>query len=199
MLDFTMHLYTLALFFVAIPLAVGPAPNPPIVPLFFMTMSFFTAPVGVVLLVSLMKPTIPWPLWCSSDKYGEKMKPAAFYVCEDLLAVDFRHGRPMREALHARYNASPPYQSLMRRLTLLWAFGCFLYVAIDAIITFLASQAIAFALVLAMFFVFLALWIIFSIGLFHFELKREHAWWEERRREAREEGRLQHPGGTTSV
>jgi hypothetical protein len=53
-------------------------------------------PFGLILLISLFAPTLPW--WCSSDPKGTKMKPFVYYAVEDVLAVDARYGREFRKA-----------------------------------------------------------------------------------------------------
>jgi hypothetical protein len=56
-------------------------------------------------LISLLAFRLPG-VWCSSDRPGTHMKPAAFYIVEDIAAVDFMHGRDYRTAIHERYATS---------------------------------------------------------------------------------------------
>jgi hypothetical protein len=68
---------------------------------FLMSTVMLVGPVGIVFFISLFRPTLPFR--CSSDPPGERMKPAVFYLIEDVAAVDFQHGRDFRRALHERH------------------------------------------------------------------------------------------------
>jgi hypothetical protein len=65
-----------------------------------MSTPMLIGPVGLVFLISLFKPKLPF--WASSDAPGKQMKPAFFYMLEDIGAVDFRFGREWREKVNAR-------------------------------------------------------------------------------------------------
>jgi len=65
-----------------------------------MSTVMLVGPMGLILFISLFAPR--WKVWCSSDPPGTPMKPAVFYVIEDVAAVDFMHGREYRKALHER-------------------------------------------------------------------------------------------------
>lgn len=100
-LDWTMHLYSFALFPVfAIPLAIASSVNPPLYNFFNMSTPMLVAVPGLFFLVSLFK--VKCPFWMSSDAPGTPMKPGVFYLFEDIGAVDFRHGKEFRRQLHAR-------------------------------------------------------------------------------------------------
>jgi len=61
---------------------------------------------GIFFLVSLFSPRLP--CWLSSDPPGTPMKPGVFYLFEDIGAVDFRHGKKFRRAVHERYISDRP-------------------------------------------------------------------------------------------
>lgn len=67
---------------------------------FLMSTAMLVCPVGIVFLLSLL--SFRLPVWCSSDPPGTPTKPAVFYTIEDVAAVDFKHGRDFRAAIHAR-------------------------------------------------------------------------------------------------
>ncbi|KAG5927076.1 hypothetical protein E4U42_002642, partial [Claviceps africana] len=46
--------------------------------------------------------------------------PAVYYFIEDVVAVNAGAGRPYREALAARYKASPRFRRLLYRQSLFW-------------------------------------------------------------------------------
>jgi hypothetical protein len=63
----------------------------------------------------------PAPFRFSSTAKGEAVLPGVFYICEDVIAVNANAGRPYREAIHARYEASPMFRKMM--LNLSWAYS----------------------------------------------------------------------------
>lgn len=100
-LDFTMHLYSFALFPIfAIPLAISSSVNPPMHDFFLMSTPMLVAVPGLFFLYSLTAPKCKF--WMSSDPPGSIMKPGVFYLFEDIGAVDFRHGKEFRRTLHER-------------------------------------------------------------------------------------------------
>jgi hypothetical protein len=60
------------------------------------------------------------PFRLSSTAKGEPVKPGVFYIIEDVVAVNAGAGRPYREAINARYAASPMFKQLMRDLSWAW-------------------------------------------------------------------------------
>lgn len=63
----------------------------------------------------------PAPFRVSSTAKGEPLNHAAYYFMEDVMAVNARAGRPYREALAARYQASPRFRRLLRYESWFWA------------------------------------------------------------------------------
>ena len=49
------------------------------------------------------------------------MNPGAYYFMEDVIAVNGNAGRPFREALAARYVASPIFRRMIRNVSLFWS------------------------------------------------------------------------------
>lgn len=180
-LDSFMWIYSTALTIMAIPLAVASALDPPLEDFFLMTTPMLVGPLGLWFFFSLY----PWrlPFRISSDPAGTRIKPAIFYIIEDVGAVDARHGRPYRKALHERYAASPPFQHIMWTQTLFWAVGCVIYVGVTAAVTWTATFGFAFGWVLGQFFVWLLVWAVASVFLYSYGLKRERRWWAERKGE----------------
>lgn len=175
-MDFTMHLYTLALFTFAIPLAVASAIDPPLLNFFNMSTPMLVGPVGILFLISLFK--VRLPCWVSSDPAGTIMKPAVFYMLEDVGAVDFRHGKDWRMSVNRRYDASPPWRDLMWYLTAYWAVGTAVYFGAVSAINWTIPFNITFGLVLGFFFIWLSVWSISSLLIVRWGLRREQAWWK---------------------
>lgn len=63
----------------------------------------------------------PAPHRFSSTGKGERVKPGVYYFVEDTVAVNANAGRPYREALAARYDASPRFQQMMYLQSLFWS------------------------------------------------------------------------------
>lgn len=60
------------------------------------------------------------PFRLSSTGKGETVKPGVFYIVEDVVAVNAGAGRPYREAINARYDASPMFRRMMLDLSWAW-------------------------------------------------------------------------------
>ncbi|KAJ4507493.1 hypothetical protein HRR83_004071 [Exophiala dermatitidis] len=61
------------------------------------------------------------PFRLSSTGRGEPVKPGVYYFIEDVVAVNANAGRPYREALAARYDASPRFRQMMYTQSLFWS------------------------------------------------------------------------------
>jgi len=60
------------------------------------------------------------PFRISSLPRGVGMRPGIYTIIEDVIAVDTGTGRPYREALEARYQASPLFRQMLHQLNLFW-------------------------------------------------------------------------------
>ena len=61
------------------------------------------------------------PFRISSTPKGGDVYPGVYYLIEDIVAVNANAGRPFREALAARYNASPRFRRMIRTQSLFWS------------------------------------------------------------------------------
>jgi len=61
------------------------------------------------------------PFRLSSTAKGESVKPAVYYFIEDTVAVNANAGRPYREALAARYDASPRFRRMIYIQSVFWS------------------------------------------------------------------------------
>jgi hypothetical protein len=61
------------------------------------------------------------PFRLSSTGHGEPVKPGVYYFIEDVVAVNANAGRPYREALAARYDASPRFRQMMYTQSIFWS------------------------------------------------------------------------------
>ena len=61
------------------------------------------------------------PFQLSSTPKGEKVLPGIYYIVEDIVAVNAGAGRPFREGLAARFNASPVFRKMLRDQSWFWS------------------------------------------------------------------------------
>ncbi|KDR82524.1 hypothetical protein GALMADRAFT_237868 [Galerina marginata CBS 339.88] len=172
-LDFSMWTYTIALFIFAVPLAIAPAI--PLFNFFLMSTVMLVGPVGLVFLISLFRPRLPFR--CSSDPVGTRMKPAVFYLIEDVASVDFKHGRDYRRALYDRWNSSMPFQRLIMRLTLYWTISATIYCGVTAAVSWTTSLEFAFAWTLGQLFIWAGVSAFGCHVLARKGLRDERKWW----------------------
>ncbi|KAG8847158.1 hypothetical protein FRB96_001676 [Tulasnella sp. 330] len=177
-LDSFMHSYTLAMILASVPLAVAPAMNPPLTKFFLMFTAILIGSLGLCMIPTLFRPKTP--VWISSDRPGTIMKPAIFYMVEDICAVDCSKGRPFRREWNDRYNASPPFRCLMYQLTVFWVIGCTVYVGISAAVVFTTDVDFAFAFTLGLVYIWGVIWYSITHIWVHYALKRERKWWADR-------------------
>jgi hypothetical protein len=61
------------------------------------------------------------PFRISSTEKGGEVHPGVYYLMEDVVAVNANAGRPFREALAARYRASPRFRQMIKVQSLFWS------------------------------------------------------------------------------
>ncbi|KIM72679.1 hypothetical protein PILCRDRAFT_81698 [Piloderma croceum F 1598] len=102
-------------------------PDPPVVPLFAMVTSTMLFITGAQLISAffLYHARVKIPFGRSSLPAGHTAHPGIFTIIEDIVAVDGGGGTAYREALVARYDASPFFRRMLNRLDLFWGLGAF--------------------------------------------------------------------------
>ena len=104
-------------------LVIGSAPH-------IVWLRILSLPGPALLLVAgggLLLPTVlhvtgrPAPFPISSTVKGGSVHPGAFYFMEDVVAVNASAGRPYREAVHARYVASPRFRRMLLNQSWFWS------------------------------------------------------------------------------
>lgn len=123
--DVTNYILILLIFTVTVLLIVGAAPH--IVFLRVLSMP------GPAILYTIAGPVFimnvyhhfGWkaPFRISSTPKGSPVLPGVFYIVEDIVAVNAMGGRPFREGMAARYNASPIFRKMMRDQSWFWSIG----------------------------------------------------------------------------
>jgi len=100
-------------------------PEEPIVPLVAQSTSTVMFIVGGEVVISFFMCLVgtKTPFRVSSLPAGTKTRPALYTIIEDIVGVDGGGGRPFREALNVRYEASPLFRRMLHRLNAFWGFG----------------------------------------------------------------------------
>jgi hypothetical protein len=139
--DITHYVFILTIAAVTALLVVGSAPH-------YVFLRVLSMP-GPAILYTLCGPLLlqttyhlaGWkaPFRLSSTAKGEKVHPGAYYFLEDVVAVTGGAGRPFREALAARYDASPKFQKMLLQQSLFWSIPGFL-VAIATTVVVVINQ-----------------------------------------------------------
>jgi hypothetical protein len=123
-----------------------------------MSPSILVGSVALQFFPSLLRPRSP--IWISSLPPGHKMRPAAYYIMEDIVAVDGAGGSAFRKALNVRYESSPIFQRIVYEMTAYWATGGLVFVGVSAVFTFTTSLNFAFGATLIWIPVWTILWFI---------------------------------------
>jgi hypothetical protein len=141
--------------------------------LYLMVPSILIGSVALQFFFSLLQ--LPIPIWLSSLPPGHKMRPGAYYIMEDVVAVEGGGRSAFRKALKARYEASPIFRRLLYEMTLYWAIGGLIFVGVSAALTFTTSLNIAFGVTLGWIPVWAVLWSIVARFWIGHRLKQEKA------------------------
>ncbi|KAK4047745.1 hypothetical protein OIV83_005253 [Microbotryomycetes sp. JL201] len=168
-LDATMMACAWILGFFAVPLSVAPAI--PTYPFFLFSFGMLVLAAVIAAVVSLKSFKLPIKL--SSQPRGAMSRPLAFYVVEDVVAVDFGRGKP--------YETSPVFQQSMHNQTAMWAASGSVFVGASAAVAWTVPLVIAFALNLCLFFIWLGATMLIAWKLAKRDLKREHEWWNAKK------------------
>ncbi|GAO13349.1 hypothetical protein UVI_02013600 [Ustilaginoidea virens] len=145
--------------------------------------------MGLIMLWNLMGWKAPFRI--SSTAKGEAVLPAAYYFIEDVVAVNAGAGRPYREALAARYNASPRFQRMLHKQSLFWFIpALILAVALTVVALHPSVPATgAYGVCWAVPFLWCSLWGGITVWWCKREMVRERLEWEERNGTADKEAR----------
>ena len=124
-LDFYQIANTVSIFVTAAFIIAGTAQHPPKPRLMGIAPSILLLLVCTFLLVfiGLARLGFRTPFRFSSLPKGAVMRPGVYVMVEDVIAVDAGVGIVYREALNARYEASPHFRRMLAKLNLFWAVG----------------------------------------------------------------------------
>lgn len=173
---------TLTIFVVTVLFIVGSAPH-----LVWLRVLCMPAPailwcLGGVLFVINVYNYMGWkaPFRISSTAKGEKVLPGAYYFIEDLVAVNAGGGRPYREALAARYKASPRFRKMLYTQSIFYAIPSLILAAVLTVIAVIPQVPAtgAYGICWAVPFLWAAIWGVISIKWCKRDMVRERLEWE---------------------
>jgi hypothetical protein len=85
------------------------------------------------------------PFRFGSVDAGKVVRPAIYYIVEDVVAVDGNGGMEYREAFNARYESSPVFQRMIWTLSLVWMLSFFLFAGVFTALVFRLPKAAVYA------------------------------------------------------
>ncbi|OAQ92407.1 hypothetical protein VFPFJ_04147 [Purpureocillium lilacinum] len=136
---------------------------------------------GSLLLITLFHAMgWPAPFRISSTAKGEPVHPGVYYFIEDVVAVNAGAGRPYREALAARYRASPRFRRMLYVQSLFWSIPALLLAAPLTVIAVIhpVPATAAYGVCWAVPFLWCALWGAISVWWCKRDMVRERLEWE---------------------
>ncbi|PHH65912.1 hypothetical protein CDD81_860 [Ophiocordyceps australis] len=122
----------------------------------------------------------PAPFRISSTPRGGRVHAAVYYFIEDVVAVNAGAGRPYREALAARYRASPHFRRMLHVQSLFWSIPALVLavpLTVIAVISPVPATA-AYGVCWAVPFLWAALWGAITVIWCKREMLRERIQWE---------------------
>jgi len=98
--------------------------------------------VATLTLLSLVLNQVNWkvPFRMGSFGPGNVVKPAIYYIIEDIVAVDGDGGIAYREAFVGRYDSSPVFRRMIRNLSLVWMLGFYVLAVGFTVFVFYAAK-----------------------------------------------------------
>jgi hypothetical protein len=123
--DFTHWTLSFGYTYMTAVLIGASVPHDPLVRMLAIPVSLFFIQVGLQLVLSMwMNQTgRPAPCKISSIPKGGRVPPLVLTIVEDIVGVDGAGGREYRDALMARYEASPRFRKMIVQQTWFWAVG----------------------------------------------------------------------------
>ncbi|KAL3426364.1 hypothetical protein PVAG01_03155 [Phlyctema vagabunda] len=88
---------------------------------------------------------IKLPFRFGSLDAGEVVRPAIYYIVEDVVAVDGNGGLEYREAFKARYERSPAFRRMIWTLSLVWMVAFYIFTGLFTVLVFRLPKAAVYA------------------------------------------------------
>jgi len=155
--------------------------NNPVVPLFAMITSTTLFSTGIMLVFTFFfyHAHVKLPFRLSSLPAGHIAHPAVFTIIEDIVAVDGGGGLQYREALMARYDASPLFRRMLNRLDAFWGFGAIFVGAFVTALLWTIPEEIGYGIGWGVPFIWAGLWVFLTFGYVESCLIEERKTWRE--------------------
>jgi len=122
----------------------------------------------------------PAPFRLSSTNKGEKVKPGVYYFIEDIVSVNGNAGRPFREALAARYEASPIFRRMILHQSLFWSVPALVIAIVLTVVICIhtVSDPVAYGVGWAVPFIWAGVWVPITVLWVRREMCEETDGWE---------------------
>lgn len=138
--------------------------------------------VGGVMSLILLYNQMGWkaPFRLSSTPKGGKVLPPVYYFIEDVVAVNAGAGRPFREALAARYKASPRFRRMLYIQSIFWSIPALIIaipLTVVAVIHPVPATA-AYGICWAVPFIWMVIWGVISVYWCKANMVRERLEWQ---------------------
>jgi len=86
------------------------------------------------------------PFRFGSSPHGETIRPAIFYIVEDVVAVDGNGEIEYREAFNARYESSEMFRNMLWNLSVCWMLAFYVLGAVVTVLVLLLPVASVYAI-----------------------------------------------------
>lgn len=182
--DSTQYVFITVIFAVTAFLSAGSAPHHPWIRILSLPAPSILISFGGCMFVQTIWSIKGWPapFRVSSTPKGGKVPPGVYTLIEDVVAVNGNAGRPYREALEARYLASPRFRHLMRDLSLFWSIPALIIGVILFIVVCIHSvpKSVGYGVGWAVPFVWAGIWLAITFPWVQTRLRQEHREWDEK-------------------
>jgi len=178
-MDFFMFNFTLGFILVAIELIAGTAPHEPLLRLLAMpapTILFYHG-AQLTLFTVLHVANIRTPFRVSSVPRGERMPPGLYTLIEDVVSVDGNGGKPYREALRDRFNASPKFRRMIINLSFFWSIPALVVAGAVTAVIFTVDRPVGYGIGWVVPFIWAGLWAFTTIKWVQHSLREEKEAW----------------------
>jgi hypothetical protein len=103
--------------------------------------------LATLTLLSLVLNGVGWklPFRFGSVDQGNVVRPAVYYIVEDVVAVDGNGGVEYREAFMARYNGSLVFRNMIWTLSVVWMLAFYIFAAVFTALVFVLPKAAVYA------------------------------------------------------
>ncbi|KAF2498927.1 hypothetical protein BU16DRAFT_482099 [Lophium mytilinum] len=137
--------------------------------------------VATLTLLSLALNRLAWklPFRFGSLDAGNVVRPAIFYIVEDVVAVDGGGGLEYRKAFSARYESSPVFRGMIWDLSVVWMLWFYVFAALFTVLVFVLPKAAVYAVGWAGPFLCAGLVAVWTVAYVRAELRRERKGWGE--------------------